>query len=344
MPRTTPRATPKAKAPTKPSKTFATADEAVAELEHQYGKRTTAWTYKDADGNPIGLVVRWDMSTGKNIRPVSKTAAGWIIRGMAEPRPLYRLPELLTRKAEPVYITEGEKCADTLAGLGLLATTSSHGSKSAGKADWTPLAGREIVILPDHDAAGAQYAADVTGLLAKLTPSATVRVVHLSDTWSGLAVGGDIADVIETGEGIDSIKAKLTTLVEQQLPEPSAASVPPAVNIRTFTPFPVEVLPTAMADLVSEGAAALGCDPSQIALPMLAACSAAIGNSRRIMLKTSWSEPAVLWTVTVLPSGSLKSPAMDLAIEPIRKEQARAIVKWKGEMAEYRTRCDEWNN
>ena len=119
---------------------------------------------------------------------------------------------------------------------------------------------------------------------------------------------------------------------------------PPAVNVKVFTPFPVKVLPKAMADLVSEGAAALGCDPSQIALPMLAACSAAIGNSRRIMLKTSWSEPAVLWTVTVLPSGSLKSPAMDLAIEPIRKEQARAIVKWKGEMAEYRTRCDEWNN
>jgi len=44
--------------------------------------------------------VRWDTAHGKDIRPVSKTAEGWIIGGMPEPRPLYRLPDLLARSEE----------------------------------------------------------------------------------------------------------------------------------------------------------------------------------------------------------------------------------------------------
>ena len=43
-------------------------------------------------------------------------------------RVLYRLPELLARPDEPVYVVEGEKDADRLASMGLLATTNSGGA------------------------------------------------------------------------------------------------------------------------------------------------------------------------------------------------------------------------
>ena len=49
-----------------------------AELERRHGQRSTTWTYHDAGGEPVGLVVRWNTPTGKT-RPVSKTLAGWII-------------------------------------------------------------------------------------------------------------------------------------------------------------------------------------------------------------------------------------------------------------------------
>jgi hypothetical protein len=111
-----------------------------------------------------------------------------------------------------------------------------------------------------------------------------------------------------------------------------------------YVPFPVAVMPPALAELVSEGAAALGCDAAQIALPMVAACSAAVGNSRRIILKSSWIEPAAIWAVPVLPSGALKSPALDLALDPIRKAQAKAITGWRQEMEEYQARHDAWED
>ena len=64
--------------------------------------------------------------------------------------PLFHLPQLIARPSEVVFIVEGEKCACELATLGLLVTTSAHGAKSRQKTDWQPLAGREVVILPDN--------------------------------------------------------------------------------------------------------------------------------------------------------------------------------------------------
>jgi putative DNA primase/helicase len=80
---------------------------------------------------------------------VARWGDKWIIGGMPEPRPLYGLPDLADIKR--AYVAEGEKAADAARSIGLVATTSPHGSKSAEKADWSPLAGKEVVILPDND-------------------------------------------------------------------------------------------------------------------------------------------------------------------------------------------------
>ncbi len=83
----------------------------------------------NTEGKPVGVVVRWDRPGGKDIRPVSRNGEGWIIGGMPGPRPLYRLPDLADAKR--VYVCEGEKAADAARSIGLIATTSPHGSKSA---------------------------------------------------------------------------------------------------------------------------------------------------------------------------------------------------------------------
>jgi hypothetical protein len=202
--------------PKSDAKTFPTANAAVAELERRHGKRSTLWTYHDAAGNPVGLVVRWDGRDGKDIRPVSRQGDGWRIGAMPDPRPLYALPDLAA--AARVIVTEGEKAAEAARTLGFTATTSAGGSQAPGKTDWRPLAGKEVWILPDNDAPGRKYAGTVAGILAKLTPAPVVKVVELPD----LPDQGDIADRIDArGDGADpdAMRAEVEALAEAVEPE-----------------------------------------------------------------------------------------------------------------------------
>jgi hypothetical protein len=102
-----------------------------------------------------------------------------------------------------------------------------------------------------------------------------------------------------------------------------------------YVPFCTDALPEPIQSYVRGGAKAIGCEDSYVALPMLSALAAAVGNTRRIRLKKSWSEPAVLWTGIIGDSGSLKSPAIDLALDPLRKKQAAALDVYNEAKAAY---------
>jgi len=193
-------------------KTYPTARDAVAELERRHGPRSHWWTYTDAQGEPVGVIVRWDLPKGKDIRPVSRNGAAWIIGAIQEPRPLYGLPEL--GDAKRVYVCEGEKTVDAYRSVGLTSTTSPGGSKAAHKADWGPLAGKDVVMSPDNDTPGRGYVETAGGILAKLTPPTTVKMVELPD----LPPGGDMVDYIEArraaGLGDAAICAEVEALAE----------------------------------------------------------------------------------------------------------------------------------
>ncbi len=59
---------------------------------------------------------------------------------------------------EPVFIVEGEKDADTLASLGLVATTNPGGAGKWRREYNGYLASRKVIILPDNDEAGENHA------------------------------------------------------------------------------------------------------------------------------------------------------------------------------------------
>ncbi len=109
-----------------------------------------------------------------------------------------------------------------------------------------------------------------------------------------------------------------------------------------FRRFPTDVLPEPVLSYVRNGAKALGCDESYIALPMLSALAVAVGNSRRIQLKQSWCEPAILWTAIVGESGSLKSPAIELALKLLRKKQNAAFSDYEYAMERYQKDLAEY--
>jgi hypothetical protein len=94
---------------------------------------------------------------------------------------------------------------------------------------------------------------------------------------------------------------------------------------------------------IAEAAEALGCDHAFIALPLMASLASAVGNSRRIRLKRSWAEPLVLWCVVIGDSGTLKSPAFDLALRPVRRRQQQAMKEFGRAQAEYALAKEEYD-
>jgi hypothetical protein len=93
---------------------------------------------------------------------------------------------------------------------------------------------------------------------------------------------------------------------------------------------------------VQEGAEAMGCDPALIALPVLSVVASAIGNSRTLQIKRGWEAPSVIWTATVAESGSLKSPAIKLAVAPLYRIQAKLREDFLRRSATYETELAEW--
>jgi putative DNA primase/helicase len=140
-------------------------------------------------------VVRFNKPDGsKEFKPFRREPGGWRIKDPTGKLPLYHLPELAA--ADVVWVLEGEKCADLARGLGLVATTSAHGSGAADKSDWSALAGKAVHIIPDNDLAGEKYANRVGSLLAKLDPKPVVKIVRLPLTNEGDDLDEWLTDVV----------------------------------------------------------------------------------------------------------------------------------------------------
>ena len=203
------RTTPRLK-PVMEVRSFASANDAARAYAVTHGQWDSLWTYRNAAGTPVGLVLRWDTKGGgKDIRPAWRIGDRWQLSLPAERRTLYALDRLANDPKARVFVAEGEKCADQLAALGFLATTSPSGSSSAAKADWSPLAGREVVILPDADDSGRKYAEKVLGLLLALDPPARAVIAPIPS----LTAGEDIVEFVERVHGGDADAAR-TAIVE----------------------------------------------------------------------------------------------------------------------------------
>ncbi|MDX2147332.1 MAG: DUF3987 domain-containing protein [Planctomycetota bacterium] len=312
-------------------RTFPTARDAVAELERRYGPRSTTWTYTNAAGDPVGLVVRWNTPTGKGVRPVSLKAdgSGWIIGGMPTPRPLYGLPDLLaTKPGDRVYVTEGEKASDAVRAVGLVATTSPHGSKSAGKADWSPVAGRDVVILPDHDVAGEKYADDVARL-ATAAGAMSVRVVRLVELWAGMPGGGDMADLVEhRGGDVDPIRAEVEAMATATTPQEStgvsgvSSPMVPAIDLAAMIPSRAAYTRDYFAALSRSTQTPI----EMPALLSLAIASATICNVARVRGYGDHVEPAQIWALVLCEPAVRKSAVLSELLAP--------IIAWEKRRAE----------
>lgn len=184
--------------------------------QHRHLETTYLYT---SDGEPLIRKNRYRLADGSKtftIQHRRTTSSTWRSGQAGLPADPYRWTEWSdTDPARAIFVVEGEKDADRLTDLGLLATTNIGG---AGKwpqgwgQQW--FAGRNVAILPDNDPPGHAHAQTVA---ADIAPhAATLRVVHLPD----LPPKGDVSDWLDTDNTTDDLKALVATTPPWTLPEP----------------------------------------------------------------------------------------------------------------------------
>jgi putative DNA primase/helicase len=197
------------------------ADAPACDWRHpKHGAPVAMWPYHDREGRLIGYAARVefvgdDGERVKNVLPIAWCRIdnakchyyAWRARGLPALRALYRLPDLIADPSAPVVVTEGEKKADAVLGLfpGHVGTTSMGGAGAAKHSDWTALAGRPVIVWPDHDEPGRRYADDVAAL-ATAAGAASVAIVVVPPDWPE---GWDIADPLPAGAAHDALAGLL---------------------------------------------------------------------------------------------------------------------------------------
>lgn len=146
--------------------------------------------YRHIDGSLFGYVLRHDLTDGGKETPMVMFTClpdgteTWCRFPFPKPRPLYGLHELGDRQ---VLVVEGEKCRDKLRrATGRAVVSWAGGTQGVKHTDWSPLAGRDVIIWPDFDAPGIatalQIAVELTELGAKVRFVGHTQIDAASDT------------------------------------------------------------------------------------------------------------------------------------------------------------------
>ena len=160
-------------------------------------KIVASYDYRDENGDRIMQVVRMEPKTFRQRQP-DGTGWNWSVKGVRTVP--YRLPELIAAPGATIYVCEGEKDADRLASLGLVATCNAGG---AGR--WTPahadfLRARRVIVLPDNDPAGVTHGKQVLTSLRGI--AAETRIIPLPN----LPEKGDVSDWLDAGGTVEELE------------------------------------------------------------------------------------------------------------------------------------------
>ena len=188
------------------------------------------YDYRGADGKLKFKVAKLPPKDGRDkdfraLAPRKKDGVkGWLWKQpLAKDRPLYRLPELLAADpSQQVMVVEGEKCVHAVleAFPKVVVTTWSHGSKSWRFSDFSPLYGRDVILVSDADEGGRKAMTSIAEVLAQHQPKDLRVAMPLGDT------GDDIADEIEKGGAARAKKWLKGLAKDYEPPKPEVADAP----------------------------------------------------------------------------------------------------------------------
>ena len=166
-------------------------------------KEVCRYIYTDGDGVPLHATIRYEPKT---FRQVALNPDGGIREwSMKNVQPvLYNLPAIL--KSQAVYICEGEKDAQALIKLGFAATTAPMGAGKWRTSYTESLRGKDVVIIPDCDAAGQKHAETVSRALTGVAKSVKTALL------TGLQSKGDVSDYLAQAESADETRDLIESL------------------------------------------------------------------------------------------------------------------------------------
>jgi Protein of unknown function (DUF3987) len=281
----------------------------IGEIDHVY-------KYRDELGVVLFEVLRY-----KNPRDFRQRKPGqkppWSINGVRTV--LYNLPAILAGDPDqPVWIVEGEKDADRLGSLGLLATCNPMGA-GKWKDDYSQsLKGRHCLIIPDNDKAGRDHAQQVARSLQG--KAASVKIVELP----GLPQKGDVSDFLDYGFAPEILDQLARDALESrggcvgfvgEFPEVS----PISVSLRPVPKLDERMLPDRFRAWLQDIVERACCPLDLPAIAALVAVSAAAGRRVAIRPKRrdNWTVVPNLWGMGVLPPGWLKTHCLEEPKKPL---------------------------
>lgn len=284
--------------------------------------------------NPDWHRARIRLPVGKTFCEITRFDHKWVLRGPPRPHPLYREAALPCEGV--VAVCEGEKACDAGWSIGLPCVTSGA-ANSAGLAAWSTLRGRDVIILPDRDAPGQRYAAEVAELLTALTPPANVKVVVLPE----LGDGDDLYDFVneyrDSRDG-DDIRTEILALAaatpqwsespgstdglgnEWPDPQPLPDGLPPVL------PFDFELLPESLRPWIRDIADRTQCPPDFPAVAAIVVLAAVVGRKIGILPKRhdNWIVVPNLWAAAIGPPSVMKTPAIQESLKPLKRLEIEA--------------------
>jgi putative DNA primase/helicase len=152
-----------------------------------------AYDYTDETGKLLYQNCRLEPKGFRQRKPDGNGGFVWKLNGVR--RVPYRLPELLESALEIIFLAEGEKDADSLAALGLLASNLKNW-----RPDFNQFIARfsTVILLQDHDKSGVKQAADAAHIIGGSVPELKVVDLYADEPLSDKG-GKDVTDWIEAG-------------------------------------------------------------------------------------------------------------------------------------------------
>lgn len=316
-----------------------------------FGDPVAVYAYRTADGAVNYYEARFIVSGKKQPRCWS-----WGRRGAAPEkwecafpigiRTMYGLDQVVAAPESQIILCEGPRKAEAAKTFfaALPCIGYAGGCQSWKKTDWSPVAGRRIIMWPDADDKGRQSFAALAQHLVTL--GCQVWMLDTSDK----AEGWDAADAIEEGYTPSMIMAWAKASKGEQIvaaavdPEPENEQddepLPPieayvADGIVWQTPQDVfsellapqvkpEMLPESIREWMVDTAPIVGVDPSILALSAIVCSAAVMHDGIKLQPEKNnpgWTESARLWGAIVGDSSIKKSPAIKRAKSRLEKIQ-----------------------
>jgi len=318
--------------------------------------------YHDADGHPLLKVVRKDDGLGRKTIYQFRWENGKWIPGLNEQVTqqvrLYRINDaraLARETGHPIFLVEGESCAERLLGLGLPATTALGGAGKWSKFGFPnylqDLSSFRLILCPDADVPGLNHMLEIEKSLRQNGIEIAGWLLAPPDApWDSLPDSGglDVVDWLENGATTEEILSSIRVSLPAHLvvddehadlaEEVSELAVLDRASNLTLLP---ENLDTPLRGL----AGALNLPVEAYYLPLLCVTASCIPSLTRLEVdpRFQFLAPPILWGGLVGETGSGKSHIINTLTQPLKDLQAEYYQRYQHRLEAYQTALREYD-